>query len=124
MAFGSEPDIKLAIAAFFSKLIDCVACDNGPGGCLIANVATERAIEDPQVRHKVAGMISNSERFIADRVSAAQNDGQLSARIDPQALACMMVSVMHCLALRARLGASRKELARLAKNFTAVLVPA
>lgn len=119
----SEPDIRLAMPAFFAELIDCAASDNGPGGCLIANVATEQAAKDPEVRTKVARMMAETDSLIADRLRIAQNAGELSQKLDPQALARVIVAMMQCLATRARVGASRDELSALAKDFITVLFP-
>jgi AcrR family transcriptional regulator len=122
-ALHGEPDIEQAVGAFFEASIRCVTSKDGPRGCLIASVATEEAETDAQVRDKLSGMFAETDRVIADRVRAAQDKGQLSQESDAQALARMIVSITHGFAARARVGASREELSRLAKDFMTVLFP-
>ncbi len=122
-AFHGEPDIEKAVAAFFVTSIRCVTSKDRPRGCLIATVAAEDAGEDERVRHKLSGMFGEIDRVIADRFRLARENGQLSQESDPRALARMIVSLTHSFATRARVGASRRELSRLAKDFMAVLFP-
>ena len=83
----------------------------------------EDAEEDEQVRIKLSGMFAEFDRAVADHFLAAQENGQLSQVLDPQAFARMVISITHSFAARACVGASRKELSRLANDFMAVLFP-
>jgi|GEM_PF-2604326 hypothetical protein len=58
-----------------------------------------------------------------DGFQSAQDEGQISRDVDPHALARMIVSVTHSFSARARVGANRKELSRLAKDFMTALFP-
>ncbi len=120
-ALYSEPDIENAVEAYFEASIRCVTSKDGPKGCLIASVATEEAEEDEKVRTKLSGMFTETDRTIADRFLVAQDKGQLPDELDPQALARMIVSISHSFAVRARVGSGREVLARLAKEFVAVM---
>lgn len=122
-ALHSEPDIKKAVEEFLKASIRCVTSD-GPRGCLIVSVALEDAEIDDQVRNKLAGIFSETDRVIADHFRLAQDQGQLSPKSDPRALARMTISMTHSFAARARVGASRAKLSSLAKEFVAVLFPA
>ena len=121
-ALYSEPEIRKAVAAFLKASIRCVTSD-GPRGCLIVSVAVEDAEIDEQVRNKLAKIFAETDKAIADRFLLAQDEEQLSQESNPQALARMIVSITHSFAARARVGASRKSLSRLAKDFMAVLFP-
>ena len=123
-ALHSEPDIRQAVSAFFETSIRCATSKDRPRGCLIASVATEQAEKDEQVRDKLSAMFAEADRVIADRFLVAQDQGQLSQGSDPHALARMVISITYSFATRARVGASRGELSRLAKDFMAVLFPA
>ena len=81
------------------------------------------AEKDEQVRDKLSEILAETERVIADRFLVAQDRGQLSQESDPLAYSRMIVSITHSFAARARVGASRKELFRLANDFMAVLFP-
>ena len=122
-ALNSEPNIKMAVKAFFSEAIRCSTLKNEPRGCLIANVAMEMAARDVEVRDKIANLLTETDRIVADRLRAAQDDGQLSKQTDPRALARVIVSIPQNLVTRARVGATRKELYVLVDDFTALLFP-
>ena len=122
-ALLGEPDIEKAVAAFFEATIRCVTSKDGPKGCMIVSVAAEDAETDEQVRNKLTGMFAETNRVITDRFLVAQDNGQLSQESDPEALAHMTISITHSFSTRARVGASRKELSRLGKEFMAVLFP-
>ncbi len=123
-AFLEQPDIKRAVEAFFETIVRCVTSTDRPRGCLIMNVAGVRAANDPEVREKLSRAFNESVGVIADRIAAEQKTGQLPLDPDADSLARMIVSIMHSLAARARIGASRRELSRLAESFVSVLFPA
>ncbi|MBT3399236.1 MAG: TetR/AcrR family transcriptional regulator [Rhodospirillaceae bacterium] len=122
-AFLEEPDIRRAVEAYFQTTIQCVTSRNRPRGCLIMNVAGERAANDAEVRGCMADAYDTRVATIAERLGTARNDGQLPVDADPESLARMITSVMHSLAARARAGGSRKELSALAQNFLNLLIP-
>ena len=122
-ALLNEPDIPNAVAAFFETSIGCVTAKGAPRGCLIASVATDEAEKDERVRDKLAGFFGATDRVVGDHFRTAQDNGKLSKNLDPQALARMIISISHGFAVRARVGASRKELSRLAGDFLAMLFP-
>jgi hypothetical protein len=113
----------MAVAAYFEATIRCVTLKDGPKGCMIVSVAAEDAETDEQVRNKLNGMFAETDRIISDHFSAAQDKGQLSQESDPEGLARMIISITHSFSTRARVGASRRELSRLGKEFMAVLFP-
>lgn len=123
IAFQGEPDIKKAVAAFFEASIRAATLRGKPRGCLIVSVAVQYAEKDELVGKKLSGMFAEMDQVIADQFLAARDKGQLSPTADPQALARMVISVTHSIAARARVGASRKELSRLGRDFLAVLFP-
>lgn len=122
-AILAEPDIKKAIMAFFEASIRCVTSENGPKGCLIVSVAAKDAEYDKRVRDKLSGFFANTDAVIAERFRVAQDEGQLSRGSDSFALARMIISITHSFAARARVGANREELSRLATDFMPVLFP-
>lgn len=116
-------DARKVVAEFFKVCIRCATSKGKPRGCLIANVATIEAERNTKVRKKVSKMFADTDRAIADYFQAAQDDGRLSDEHDPQALARTVISITHSIAIRARAGASRKQLSVLANDFMAVLFP-
>lgn len=122
-AFLAEPDIRRAVDAYFRTTIRCVTSPERPRGCLIMNVAGERATNDAEVRACMSEAYDARVKTVSDRLRNARDEGQLPAGADPDSLARMIAAVMHSLAARARAGGSRKELFALAQNFLNLLIP-
>jgi AcrR family transcriptional regulator len=121
-AFRLELDNRKAIERFFDASIECALADGTPRGCLINTVATEAAENDAELRDKLADMFTATDAAIARRL-AAHHDAESSVIHDPEGLARMAHSVTHSIMTRARAGASRDELSRVADLFMAVLFP-
>ena len=121
-AFRLEPDNRKAVERFFEASIECATEDGKPRGCLINTIATEAAETDVELRDKLSKMFSKTDTAIAKRLKADQ-DGEPSGIHDPEGLARMAHSVTHSIMTRARAGASRKELAEIAKSFMTVFFP-
>lgn len=81
----------------------------GPEGCLIINTAATQAAADPKVREKVAAFLAVEDDRITELLAAA---GSAS----PDAQGRLVASVLHSLSVRARGGASREELERVARD--------
>jgi len=120
-AFDSQTDIKSAVAAFLEEVSTCVTSEHGPAGCLLANVATEVAERDTEIRDKIAGMAAGTEIRFADRLQSAQEEGKIPKHVDPNTLARMILVVARGLASMARGGAGRDEVSSLARDFTHAL---
>ncbi|MGI9657781.1 MAG: TetR/AcrR family transcriptional regulator, partial [Gaiellaceae bacterium] len=120
----NDPDTKSAVAAFFDTNIRRATERGKPRGCLIACVATETAETDVTLRQTLFGMYSRADASIAERFRANQEEGSFPAEHDPDALARMVHSVIHSIRVRARAGATRKELTAIADDFMTVLFPA
>jgi AcrR family transcriptional regulator len=120
----NDPDTRSAVATFFDTNIRRATERGKPRGCLIACVATETAETDAALRKKLSGMYTRADASIADRFRANQEEGSFPAQHDPDALARMVHSVIHSIRVRARAGASRKELTAIADDFMTVLFPA
>lgn len=121
-AFRLEPHTRTAVERFFEASIDCAMTDGKPRGCLINTVATDAAETDPDLRDKLTRMFGRTDAAIARRL-AGMEGGTESTTHSPDALARMVHSVTHSIMTRARAGASRDELAKLANDFMAVLFP-
>lgn len=116
-----DSDTRRAVATLFETNI-CRATERGkPRGCLIACVATEAAETDPSLRKKLSGMYARADASIAERFRANREAGSFPAEHDPDGLARMVLSVIYGIRVRARAGATRKELRQVADDFTAAL---
>ena len=116
-------DTCSAVADLFEMSIRCATERGNPRGCMIANVATDAAESDKELRKKLAIMFTQTDEGIACRFREDQDKGLLPAGHDPDALAQMVHSVIHSIKTRARAGASRKELSAIADSFLSVFFP-
>jgi AcrR family transcriptional regulator len=82
---------------------------DGPEGCLIINTAATEAAADPLVRDKVAAFLAIEDNRIAELLAGAGSTA-------PEAHGRMVASVLHSLSVRARGGAPREELERVARD--------
>jgi AcrR family transcriptional regulator len=85
-------------------------------GCFVVGTAVTEAVEDGEIRDNLMeGFLAFDTDFEA-RFRLAQKKGELGIDADPRALAMLTTAVMHTIAIRARSGATRAELADLARK--------
>jgi AcrR family transcriptional regulator len=98
-----------ALAIYFSG-------DGPPRGCFAVGTATTEVVEDPVIREAfIQGMRSLDDCWEA-RFRAARDSGELARDADPQTLAGLASAVLSRMAIRARAGTPRAELADFARK--------
>lgn len=122
-AFANEPDFRQAVKALFDTTIQCATTPQRPRGCLLVSVATEMAATDPAVQDWMSHAYSARVALVAERITAEQKAGRLPDKPDAKNYAKMIISITHGLVARARIGASRKEIAELADCYLDMMVP-
>jgi len=122
-AFLKEQDIRRAVESLFDTTIHCATAAKRPRGCLLISVASEMAASDPEVRKKLSRGYAARVAVFAERIAEAQETGWLPNQPEAESQAKMIVSITHSLIARARMGASRNELSKLAGCFLDLLVP-
>lgn len=122
-ALHKHRDTRTAVEQFLDMSIRCATERGKPRGCMIANVATDAAENDEQLRAKLARMFIQTDEGIAGRFRKDQEEGRFPADRDPESLAEMVHSVVHSIKVRARAGATRKQLSGIADSFVKVLFP-
>lgn len=88
----------------------CAATDGARRGCLAINSAVELAPHDPELARRVGSMFSRVEEVLRRALERGRQAGELSAEIDPGALARFLLSVLHGLRVLARAGAEPEAL--------------
>ena len=83
-------------------------------GCYSISTAPAQATVDPGVRAFLNDSIRGTDAFLADVIGQARARGELAASADPAALAQIATATLHTIAVRARVGAPRKQLRALA----------
>lgn len=117
LAAGLQRVYDGALALYFAD-------PKSPLGCFLIGTAATEAARDSRVRTKLgAGLRSLTETFEA-RFAAAKDKGEIAAGADPALLADMAGAVLHSIALRARAGDSRSELAKFARAAVKLLASA
>jgi TetR/AcrR family transcriptional regulator, copper-responsive repressor len=116
------PTLREALEAFYSRAIQYyVSGDAGPRGCLVICTAVTEATEDPEIRSTLAAILAAIDSVLAARIARAQAEGDRCTGGDAKDLARVATSVLHSVAVRARAGARRSELLKIA-HVTAELI--
>ena len=90
-------------------------------GCFVVGTAVTEAPGDPEIQGVVAEGFRKLDAEFERRFKRASKAGELKAGADPKALAFLAAATMHTLAVRARAGASRSELRKLARKAVGVM---
>lgn len=116
------PDLATALRRFYRGAIAVyLSGDTGPRGCLFVCTATVEAVDDDEIRGDVAGMLQAIDAALEARIASAQAAGELAATHRAADLARLAGAVLHSLAVRARAGASRRQLEQLADAAVMVI---
>ena len=83
--------------------------ERGPSGCIVIGTAPQESIIDADVRQALARFVRVEDDGIADILRTAGS-------ANPQAHARIVAAVVHSLSVRARAGAEREELLRIAAD--------
>jgi len=109
------------LRGFFRVFLD-VICGAEVGGCIVACALPADVSTAPSLLARFAGIVRQSDRAVAARLTQAAESGDLPGDSDPVQLAEVIVSVMLALSLRARAGTARKRLEALADQTVALIV--
>jgi AcrR family transcriptional regulator len=112
------------IEAFFSTHLSCIANDTDPAGCFLnASLADEMSL--PAIaKAKLHAHLAAGEVAIKSIFSKAQKDGELSPNVDVSALASLMITLMHGLAVQARSEITQKDLEKRARIAAKAMIAA
>ncbi|MCR5874028.1 TetR/AcrR family transcriptional regulator [Phenylobacterium sp. J426] len=97
------------------------AGDLAQRGCFVTGTAITQSVEDPEVRAIAAGFIDATEALYRARFE--KDADQLAPGVRPAAAAAMITATMHTLSVRARTGAAREALKRVADAALEMLFP-
>lgn len=118
---ADEPDLRKALTAFYYAALDVYFASEPALGCLVMCTAPVEAVAHPEVRADLERLIRRIDELLADRFARAKADGQLRPDADARASGKLTQAVLHSLAIRARAGASRASLRKLARQAVAAL---
>jgi len=112
-----DPDPRRGVAQMFEVIADRMMDPALPGGCFVADSASEGRARSEAIRQLVAGSIGDMETAIHDACLRGQQLGQLSPVRDTRALARFLTGTAQGMAVMARVHQDPnvvREMARLA----------
>jgi TetR/AcrR family transcriptional regulator, copper-responsive repressor len=118
-ALFKEPDLRKALLRFYEGALDVYFSSEPAPGCFVMCTAPVEAVERPGVREDLRAVLAGLDDVLAERFRAARAAGATS--LDPPAAARIAQAVLHSLAIRARAGASKAALRKMANEAVKVL---
>jgi TetR/AcrR family transcriptional regulator, copper-responsive repressor len=115
-ALTDEPTAERAIQRLFMDTIESFCDPKHPKGCMVVLAATNCKAESGDMIGELASRRRAAERAIRDRIAAGRAAGELSAGVDVDALAALVVTILYGLSIKARDGASRAGLRKIAEQ--------
>jgi AcrR family transcriptional regulator len=112
---AAELPLRQSLQVMFRTVIDgFLTGETGPSGCIMVSTSATSAVDDAEIRARLAEFVKLEDEKIA---------ALLVARGDPLAAAHarLATSVIHSLSVRARAGADRTELDELAAECVAMI---
>jgi TetR/AcrR family transcriptional regulator, copper-responsive repressor len=112
---ADDPPLRVFLTRFYDGALDIYrAGGDDARGCYSISTAPAQATVDSAVRAFLQDSIRGTDAFLADLIGKARDRGEVAASADPAALAQIATATLHTIAVRSRVGASRKELKGLA----------
>lgn len=95
-ALVSAPTASKGIRAMFGVVLDCLDDPQTPSRlCMMAAMATEEVLSDPDLRKRVEESMENFHSLLAEQLRQDRNHGLLPAAIDPQTIASIIITYAH-----------------------------
>ncbi len=113
--------LAAALRRFFAAVVATTCGAHGPLGCAIACTLPADAGHLPALQRLLAGALAEIDGAVQQRLVAARAAGELPPHADPRVTAQLVVGTMLSLAIRARAGAPRRELTRIASACVALV---
>lgn len=120
----TEPVLRDGLLGFYSAVLDVVTGKHGPLGCVVACTLPAEAGHSKEAQQLLAAMFAMLDGAIVARLRRARAEGEIAADADATLLGQVVTSGMFALSIRARAGANRRALMKLARGFVdLVLAP-
>lgn len=124
-ALFDDPSLARGLHAYFAEIVAAyVSGDGEPLGCPVLSVISGEAAADPEIGAELAAAVGKTDDLFQRRMAIAAAAGDISADTDVTGLAALLAGLQHSLALRARAGARREQLAAIAEAQVALALKA
>jgi AcrR family transcriptional regulator len=110
-----QPTARAVVEHLLMGNIDVMAGAQNPAGCLMVQAAVSGGDETEAIRRDVAGRRQGAEDALRRRLVRAKAEGDLPKDANPADLASYVFTVAHGMAVRAKSGATKAELRRVAE---------
>jgi AcrR family transcriptional regulator len=110
----AEPTAERAIRRLFKDTIQMFCNPTVPKGCMVVLAATNCTAQDDDMVEALAKRRRAAERFIRERIAKGRAAGELAAGTDVETLAGLVTTTLYGLSIKARDGASRAALTKIA----------
>lgn len=112
---ADDPPLRVFLKRFYDAALDIYLAGGAEArGCYSISTAPAQATTDPAVQQFLAASIGGTDAYLAKQIAKARTRGEVPSRAEPAALAQLATATLHTIAVRARVGASRKQLLALA----------
>ncbi len=112
---ADNPSLRVFLTRFYDGALEIYRAGGADArGCYSISTAPAQATVDPAVREFLDESIRGTDAFLAGVIGKARDRGEIAASADPAALAQIATATLHTIAVRSRVGASRKQLKALA----------
>jgi len=112
---ADDPPLRIFLKRFYDGALDIYRAGGDEArGCYSISTAPAQATVDAAVRAFLSDSIRGTDAFLAGVIAKARDRREIAASADPVALAQIATATLHTIAVRSRVGASRKELTALA----------
>ncbi|HML08273.1 MAG TPA: TetR/AcrR family transcriptional regulator [Xanthobacteraceae bacterium] len=112
---ADHPSLRVFLKRFYQAALDIYRTGGSDArGCYSISTAPAQAITDSAVRDFLAASIGGTDAFLRKQITRAQEQGEVAANADAEALAQLATATLHTIAVRSRVGVPRKQLMSIA----------
>lgn len=111
---AEHDSLRAALQAVYEGAIAFYTKAHSTRGCFLVSAALAEAPQNERAEAIAARTFASFDKLFAKRFRAARARGELPAHANDQALSRLATATLHSLAVRARSGAPRTELRKLA----------
>ena len=120
-ALLTEPDLKSALLQFYEKALDIYYTTDTPLGCLVTCTMAVEAVTHLEIKKDLHQVISEVDATLEKRLLIAKEEGMWPQDNDPKQVAKILHATLQSCALRARAGASRREVKKMYTSLVNIL---
>jgi len=118
-ALKEAESLRSGLKDFFMALGNVVLNDSNPPGCMIACLLADESCESDAIKAKLAESIALADANFAKFFEAHKDE--LAPGLDAATAAKLLTSTTHGLSIRARSGASKREMLKVATSFIGLI---